>query len=144
MATSVRYRSIRFAVSLVMALILVGTLASAALASDHLTGVRLNLLNPDNRPPDFPADTPFHLKHGWCLPGREGVGGGDVRVDIWVDGVKQRLSSFTEATAGCRVRWWFTNFPTGLAAGDHTFRIVWWTHRGEVAWEIDHTLKFVP
>jgi hypothetical protein len=85
-------------------------------------------------PATFPADTPFHVKGGFCfLEGTDpGVPGHpDTRFDLHHNGVQlvgvRDHRTGDDADEGCiAVTFYIFNFPDGLPAGPHDFEAFWW------------------
>jgi hypothetical protein len=88
-------------------------------------------------PITFPADTPFHIEHGWdltdaiadfadtewaCLPQRDA---GDFTVELYVDGkLAGQQVELNTGDQGCWVsQWWIRNYRKGLT-GTHVFQLV--------------------
>lgn len=90
------------------------------------TGTRISLFVP---PPTFPANTPFYVAHGTgCSLGTGLVGSCDVggwNFSLYVDGVLQPSAVVVWVADGTLERFWLTNFPSGLPAGEHTLTGVW-------------------
>jgi hypothetical protein len=112
-------------------LVLVGCLAAAlvvalpaAANNKPTTGARL-AVGPLG-PTTFPADTPFHLEHGFlCSLGdgacmREQISA-NAGFDLYLDGVLQPSTVDVNLVNGVLGRFYLTNYPSGLPAGTHTF-----------------------
>jgi hypothetical protein len=89
-------------------------------------GSRINIGAP---PSTFPANTPFHVTHGFGC-GFSEVGCPETTVSgslfsLYVDGVRQPSKVVVFAGHGGITKAWLTNFWEGLPAGDHTLLGVW-------------------
>jgi hypothetical protein len=89
------------------------------------TGTRIALLA---APATFPAETAFYITQGFtCESARLGCLSGLTHFGLYLGG--QDVSSATDLTFGddgaLLSKFNLTNFPTGLAAGRHTFRGEW-------------------
>jgi len=108
----------------------IGLIAAPANAAPELVGFQLNLLAPGcltgADPASQPADTEFHVAHGFGLdPGTE-TAVGHWKFDLWVDGVKQhRYVEIAVLPGGNMSRRYVSSFPDGLSAGVHEIRAVW-------------------
>jgi hypothetical protein len=111
------------AVLLIMALL---AMATPALADrDAPVGERIGLFFGDER--EFPAETPFNIRHGWIQPSTDdAIGIFDFELSI--DGVLQKESfkmfSATSGDPDLLNRYWVYNFPYGMT-GTHTFTGRW-------------------
>jgi hypothetical protein len=126
--------TVRPALAAAMVLMLVSsTVASATYVGDQLNVIWMS------SPATWPADTAFHVKHGFCSPDKTGeISTRGTRVEIWLDGRKLR----TETDRAEYCTYWYRNFPSGLSAGTHTWRVRW-TDRGEVTWDLTRDVEFV-
>jgi hypothetical protein len=85
-------------------------------------------------PATFPADTPFHVKGGFCAIDEAGVddlAAPDTRFDLSHNGVAlvgvRDHRTGDDADEGClAVTFYIYNFPDGLPAGPHHFEAHWW------------------
>src|SRR5581483_5224621 len=95
--------------------------SSASALRIPTVGPRISLFAP---PATFPADTPFHVNHGWiCEPDIKDCLNPGTRFELRVDGVDvpaahdleydPHASTSSEADV--------SNFRQGLPAGPHTF-----------------------
>lgn len=77
---------------------------------------------------EFPANTPFHIRHGWIQPSSDSaIGVFDFALEV--DGIFQRedYKGFTAASGEPDLlsRIWVYNFPAGMT-GTHTFTGHWY------------------
>jgi hypothetical protein len=106
-------------------------------------GPRINLFAP---PATFPADTPFHINHGWVCepPGsiQDCLDSG-TRFELLVDGVDVPAAHDLEydphATTSTEAD--VSNFRFGLPAGTHTFEGRWYLD-GQLALDLTETITF--
>lgn len=113
---------------LITVLLVVALLAltnSIAAAGNGPVGTRITL-NP-SPPPTFPAETPFHIYHGWVQSSEDGaIGIFDFKLEV--DGVllKEDFNMFSAVSGDpdtlYRIRLY--NFPNGMT-GVHTFTGHW-------------------
>jgi len=101
----------------------------AAADSKERIGERINVLL--GTPTSYPANTPFHVAHGWILfdPGAtppEAVGKWFSTLDLDNQPVDVSFVERFVADDGTLSRFWVFNFPTGLPAGTHLFTARWW------------------
>ena len=71
----------------------------------------------------FPADSPFHVIHGWGLDPSQTVAVGQADFRLEVDGIDQGRGSLQNSVigdGGGLVRLWLYNFHNGLPQGPHT------------------------
>lgn len=102
-------------------------------------------INVGAAPATFPADTPFHVTHGF------GCGFSDVGClvttvsgslfSLYVDGVLQPSQSVVLSGQEGLTKAWLTNFWDGLSAGRHTLVGVW-TQNGVVLQTATATIRF--
>lgn len=114
--------------ALTMALLLAGV-SSVAAAGRERVGDRISLFDP---PTTYPADTAFHIWHGFIFEQGVDRGYGRNEFQLDVDGVTT-TADFTDVDVlDPRVvsRVWVFNFPEGLT-GTHTFTGYWMTPDGE-------------
>jgi len=114
--------------SVTIALLLAGV-SSVAAAGRERVGDRISLFDP---PTTYPADTAFHLWHGFIFEQGVDRGYGRDEFQLEVDGVAT-TADFTDVDVlDPRVvsRVWVFNFPEGLS-GTHTFTGHWITPDGE-------------
>ena len=123
-------------------MILIGVIAAfgltfgpAALGSNHVIAEpdseRLNFF--PELPSEYPADTAFHIRHGWgVVPGELGVALKDYNFHLFVDGYQETpdFVGCIDATQGesppsppCRS--FLYDFPEGLSEGTYEFTGVW-------------------
>jgi hypothetical protein len=87
------------------------------------TGTRIALGNP---PATFPANTPFHIEHGFtceladanCMAEQISDRGD---FDLFLDGVLQRSTVDVDVIDGSIRKLRLTNYPSGLPGGTYTF-----------------------
>ena len=94
------------------------------------TGPRIGLFVP---PATFPANTPFHVEHGFsCALGDGGCLGSQIsshsNFKLYVDSVLQPATVERTRFDGGLSKLYLTNFAAGLPAGTHTFVGVWSTN----------------
>jgi hypothetical protein len=114
--------------ALTMALLLAGV-SSVAAAGRERVGDRISLFDPLTT---YPADTAFHIWHGFIFEQGVDRGYGRNEFQLDVDGVTT-TADFTDVDVlDPRVvsRVWVFNFPEGLT-GTHTFTGHWMTPDGE-------------
>jgi hypothetical protein len=114
--------------ALTIAMLLTGVSGAAAAARERV-GDRITLLNPVTT---YPADTAFHIWHGFIFEQGYDRGYGRNEFQLEVDGAAME-ADFTEVEVlDPRVvsRVWVFNFPEGLS-GTHTFTGHWITPDGE-------------
>jgi hypothetical protein len=114
--------------ALTITLLLAGV-SSVAAAGRERVGDRISLFDP---PTTYPADTAFHIWHGFIFEQGVDRGYGRNEFQLDVDGVAT-TADFTEVDVlDPRVvsRVWVFNFPEGLS-GTHTFTGHWITPDGE-------------
>lgn len=114
----------RLAIAAVTVALLLASVSGAAAAARERVGDRIYLLDP---PTEYPADTAFHIWHGFGfeLGIDRGYGRYEFRLDV--DG-EARAADFIEASSLAPTvvsRVWVFNFPDGLSAGQHTFTAHW-------------------
>jgi hypothetical protein len=111
---------------LIILLICLFVFAVPAVAKEkEPVGERINILS--GTPTEFPADTPFHIWHGWFEwpPYEAPIGLWDF--DLEVDGVYRKedyIDRFAIPYHGLQpdlFQLYYYNFPEGLPAGEHTF-----------------------
>jgi len=112
-------------VLIIMALVLV-TPASAA-REQPVVGDRIFIFSDGVQ--RFPADSPFHIKHGWTVvPGEtQAIGVHDFFLEIDDEPVLNGLryiSPNPHEAYGLAIR--IFNFPNGLPAGTYTFKGFWY------------------
>jgi hypothetical protein len=139
---SIRRRS-DVASRLVLLLALVGAMlvvaAPASADSKVPTGTRIGIYRP---PATFPANTPFYVQHGFtCETGTEACPFGKGNFSLYVDGVLQPSTVVVTNVDGVVAKYWLTNFPNGLPAGDHTLVGVW-TFTGQPTQTVTDTITF--
>jgi hypothetical protein len=112
--------------SLVGAMLVVAAPAAADNSPKVPTGTRINLFVP---PTTFVANTPFYVAQGTGCPLGTGIVGscdvGGWTFSLYVDGVLQPSAVVVWIVDGTLERYWLTNFPGGLPAGEHTLFGVW-------------------
>jgi hypothetical protein len=107
------------------------------------TGARIALFA---APATFPANAPFYLAHGFtCEDGKDSCLSGLTHFDLYVDGVRQRSApNMTFASDGTLLsKLDVSDFPSGLSAGTHALRGVWYW-LGSFVQERTVTIDFVP
>lgn len=128
----------RLAVVAVTIALLLTSVGGAAAASRERVGDRIYLPDP---PPTYPANTAFHIWHGFGFERGIDRGYGRYEFQLEVDGVAA-AADFTEVTVLAPTlvsRVWVFNFPDGLS-GTHTFTGHWVTPDGEDV--LDVTVNF--
>jgi hypothetical protein len=118
----------RLALAVVTVALLLASVGGAAAASRDRVGDRISLLDP---PTTYPADTAFHIWHGFVFQRETERGYGRYAFQLDVDGVAT-AADFIEVdvlAAGAVSRVWVFNFPDGLV-GIHTFTGHWVTPDG--------------
>ena len=130
-----RPRWVPLAVGALAIALLLTSATSAAAAQRERIGDRISLFDP---PSAYPADTAFHLWHGFVFElanGDRAVGRSEFHLDL--DGAPVAADfvdvDVLEARAVSRV--WVFNFPDGLS-GIHTFTGHWITRDGEDTIEV--------
>jgi hypothetical protein len=120
----------RLAVAAVTIALLLASVTGAAAASRERVGDRISLLDP---PATYPADTAFHIWHGFIFESRVDRGYGRYAFQLDVDGVATPADFFDVdiLDRGTVSKVWVFNFPDGLSAGTHTFTGHWVTPDGE-------------
>jgi hypothetical protein len=119
------------------------TLAAPAAANNiPEAGSRINVGAP---PTTFPANTPFHVTHGFGC-GFDELGCPETTVSgsnfsLYVDGVLQPSQVVVFAGDGGITKAWLTNFWDGLPAGRHTLVGVW-TQNEVVVQTATATIRF--
>jgi len=124
----------RLAVAAVTIALLLASVTSAAAVGRERVGDRISLFEP---PTTYPADTAFHLWHGFIFEQGVDRGYGRFEFQLEVDGVST-AADFTEVTVldpAVISRVWVFNFPDGLS-GTHTFTGHWVTPDGEDTIEV--------
>jgi hypothetical protein len=118
----------------------VATTGSASAQGTPTVGDRLNLFAP---PATFPADTPFHVNHGWiCDPASDCLDPG-TRFELLVDGVDVPAAHNlvydpqTPSASSADV----SNFRFGLLAGPHVFEGRWYAD-GVLELDLVETIVF--
>ena len=110
----VMFRSLSF-------ILLLAVAALPATAAETPEGPRINLVA--GAPTQFPADSPFHVIHGWGFTPNQTVALGRADFRLEVDGIDQgrgSLQNFAFGNAGGLTRLWLYNFHNGLPQGPHT------------------------
>lgn len=77
-------------------------------------------------PTTFPANSPFHIKHGFtcelgdanCIAEQISANAG---FDLYLDGVLQPSTVDVDVIDGVLGKLYLTNYPSGLPAGTYTF-----------------------
>lgn len=101
-----------------------------AAETEEPVGERINVFL--RTPKTFPADTPFHIRHGYWLWPPYDSANGLWDFDLEVDGVYQKedyVDRWVDPYHGETpdiYRHWVHNFPEGLPAGKHTFVGRWY------------------
>jgi hypothetical protein len=77
-------------------------------------------------PTTFPADTPFHIEHGFVCALGDGTCLGEqvsanAGFDLYLDGVLQPSTVDVDQRDGALSKLYLTNYPSGLPAGTYTF-----------------------
>ena len=114
-------KKLTIVISLILALMIVNpVLASKAVP----TGDRITVYSSG----EYPADTAFHISHGWQVEPEELRGGFDFKLEV--DGkfveetfVDRYTTTFDDNTVFISLVWVF-NFPDGMK-GEHTFAGHW-------------------
>lgn len=127
------------ALAMVGAMLVLAAPASAVVPE---AGPRVSLFGP---PTTFPADTPFHVSHGFTC-GFDEVGCPTFAVSgtlfsLYVDGVLQPSKVEVIADNEGVNKVWVTNFWDGLPRGRHTLLGVW-TQNGAVFATATATIRF--
>ena len=99
--------------------------SSAAAGTNVPVGTRLSLYVAEI---EFPANTPFHIRHGWIQPSTDSaIGIFDFALDV--DGIFQpdayKWFSVISGDPDYLSRIWVFNFPAGMT-GTHTFTGHWY------------------
>jgi hypothetical protein len=121
----VSVRRLVLLVALLGALLVVAAPASASNFTP--TGTRISLFSP---PQGFAANTPFYVRHGFLCPVPAGSKAGACQLglynfSLYVDNVLQPSTKTVTYQNGIIAELWWTNFPNGLPAGEHTLTGVW-------------------
>ena len=107
--------------------LMIGVMAAApAVAAEDPAGDQIVMFDPS--PMTFPADTPFHVMHGFGLEVNliNAVGQVDFRLDIdGVDQGKGSLLNFGNAGPNFVVKLWLYNFEDGMSEGSYVFTGHW-------------------
>lgn len=114
-------------------LVFLAVAAVAAIAATSASALRIPTVGPRISlffpPATFPADTPFHVNHGWgCSDPITDCLNSGTRFELLVDGVDVPAAHDLEvdprtSTAGESD---VSNFRQGLPAGTHTFEGIWY------------------
>jgi hypothetical protein len=110
-----------------MALLLTGA-GGAVAASKVRVGDRISLLDP---PATYPANTAFHIWHGFVFQDDRAYGRFEFRLDVDDVDVAADFFDVQVFDRALFSKVWVFNFPNGLAAGTHTFTGHWITPDGE-------------
>lgn len=130
---------------LFIVLLVAVSLFSIAASVEKRIGEQI-IINEANTGMTFPANTPFHVAHGWDYPttmGTATLNDGAAGLNLFtlkIDGVEQHFS-FLEQTVLHKLEYggvlwhyfltiWVFNFPDGME-GTHTFTGQWWGICGE-------------
>jgi hypothetical protein len=108
--------------------LLLASVSGAAAAGRERVGDRISLLDP---PTTYPADTAFHIWHGFVFERQVDRGYGRYEFQLDVDGVAT-AADFIEVDVldpGLVSRVWVFNVPDGLS-GTHTLTGHWATPDG--------------
>ena len=118
----------RLAVGAVTIALLLTSATGAAAARRERVGDRISLLEP---PASYPADTAFHIWHGFVFQRETERGYGRYAFQLDVDGamVAADFIDVDVLAPGAVSRVWVFNFPDGLS-GIHTFTGHWVTPDG--------------
>ena len=111
---------------LVLTIILVLGFVGPATAAEDPVGDQLNVLF--GTPAAFPADTPFHVIHGWGpLVPNEINALGVIGFRLELDGVDLGSGALLNTVVGSqeKTRQWLYNFDDGLPAGTYLFTGHW-------------------
>ena len=119
----------RLLVVLLGAAALLALAVPAAADPQERIGDRINVFL--GTPTSYPANTPFHVVHGWVEfdPGTtppEAVGKWFVTLDLDGQPVDVSVVERFVADDGTLSRFWVFNVPSGLPAGTHLFTATWW------------------
>jgi hypothetical protein len=105
-------------VSVILAL---AVAALPATAEEMPEGPRIDLVAGTTT--QFPADSPFHIIHGWAFTPNETIALGLADFRLEIDGNDQGMGSLQNSAigdGGGLVRLWLYNFHNGLPQGLHT------------------------
>jgi hypothetical protein len=107
---------------LVLVMLVLATPASAAREIPSV-GDRINIFNSGSQ--EFPANTPFHIRHGWTIDFSESQAIGAYDFILMVDGepVEHGLRYAQPKPDGTVLR--IYNFADGMS-GEHTFTGFWY------------------
>jgi len=108
--------------------LILSSVGGAVAASRDRVGERISLFNP---PATYPADTAFHIWHGFLFePSDTGYGRFEFKLEV--DGAERAADFFTVEVLDRRTvsKVWTFNFPDGMT-GTHTFTGHWITPDGE-------------
>jgi len=110
---------------LILLLALSLTAVVPATAAEAPVGTRVNIVV--GVPATLPADTAFHVLHGWGIQTNlvTGVGAADFRLDV--DGIELGAGKLVNTTPapGIVSKLWLYNFEDGLPAGPHVLTGHW-------------------
>lgn len=127
-------------VSLLVAAIAVPTASALRIPT---VGDRINLFAP---PATFPADTPFHVNHGWVCEPEDAIADcldSGTRFELLIDGVDVPAAHDLEydphGTTSTEAD--VSNFRFGLPAGTHTFEGRWY-YQGQLQLDLTQTIAF--
>ena len=113
-------------VSVLTVLLLSVALVAAvpAVAAEAPVGDQINVFT--GHPDTFPADTPFHIVHGWFFAPDETTAVGAFGFRLDVAGEDQGRGSLLNHMDGdVLVRQWLYNFHDGMPVGTYTFTGHW-------------------
>jgi len=119
----------RLAIAAVTMALLLASVSGTAASSRERVGDRISLFD---APTSYPANTAFHIWHGFIFQRDLDRGYGRYQFQLEVDGVAT-VADFTDVDVlepGAVSRVWVFNFPDGLS-GTHTFTGHWVTPGGE-------------
>lgn len=124
----------------------VALIALPAVAAPAPVGDQVSLFNPclfGTTIGDQPADTAFHVLHGWGFALGEQENIGELRFDLSIDGEEYKGNLVVEVSGDPGEKWmsrrFLYNFPHGLSAGTYTFHAVWSVPAGSLFPGIDCT-----
>ena len=129
----------RLTVAALSIVLLLTSAGGAVAASKERVGDRISLFEP---PSTYPADTAFHLWHGFVFEDFD-RGYGRYEFNLDVDGVEVAADFFDVDVfdRGTVSKVWVFNFPDGMT-GTHTFEGTWITPDGEDS--LAATVDFTP
>jgi len=118
-------------ISILATFVVLLTVAALPAFADPASAVGERLIIRDGMT-ELTAGEPFHVRHGFklCPSSRKAIGAWDFVLEL--DGIAQESHFYVEnqhrpygLPGIVKYRWWLTNYPEGLPAGEYAFTGTW-------------------